>query len=321
MTDEESAWNWIRILELSLGIVSILGCFFVLFVYFYYKKLRSFQFELIANLTFSSLVASFSYLLFYIPLDVIDLSKYNKDCMCQAQAFIMVWSETSEYTWAALIGYSVYQSVINFEENKKKTNWTKRIKYLFCGYVIPFAISLTGLFLDTYGAAGQWCWVESNTQRGIIFASVIYWMQWVLILVNFILNWIVVRFLDLEMKSQEEKELVKKYMWKLLRYPIIQAICLLPASINRFVKTFLKKQFFILDLLHMIFVITQGLCYAINYGYTPQVRNAIYETFTNCYCCDVKSRRQSESSLKSKTESLNISVEERTLRNNESNII
>jgi hypothetical protein len=281
-----------------------------------YRTLRSFQFELVANLVFSATIASLSYLIYYIPASEKHPQRYNDETLCQMQSFIMIWFETSTCTWAALIGLSVYQSVIYFEENRNKTNWSKRIKFLLAGYILPMIISLIGLLLNYNGVSGRWCWVYDNNIGDEIYASILYWIQWLLILTNFILNYRVVVFLDKEMHSREERELVKKYMWKLIRYPIIQAICLFPGSINRFLRIFLGIDYEVLSILHLIFVILQGFFYAIAYGYNPQVGNALYETFLSCYCCRVASRTQSESSLKSRHSSLNHS-DERLLRTND----
>ena len=58
--------EWLNILEICLGVFSLIGSFFILFVFCCYRNLRSFAFEQVAYLTLSTLLGTISYLSFYI---------------------------------------------------------------------------------------------------------------------------------------------------------------------------------------------------------------------------------------------------------------
>ena len=187
---------------------------------------------------------------------------------CNIQGFTMVWFENSQYLWCTLIAWSVYNSVICFDGNiSQKTTFYKRIKYLFIGYVLPFIIALYGFFRDLYGPSGNWCWIES-VQEDVyderkIFSVILFSFVWVLIFSNFTLNYLVIRFLNKEFISPQEKELAKKYIWKLIRYPLIQIICIFPGTIDRLLEVFFHKQVHFLKVLHLICILVQGIAYGI----------------------------------------------------------
>lgn len=322
-------WDWMRILEFIIGILSIIGCFFILVMFVLYKKLRSFQFELVCHLTFSCLMSSISYLINYIPMDdfinnKIEILKYAEMDVCKVQAFLMVWFENAQYMCSTLIAYSVYKYVIYFEEANKKTSWTKRILYALCAYMLPLIISLIGLLCNSYGVSGNWCWFDIDKHAlSKIFVSIIYWIVWILVITNFIFYCQVISFLNRELKSKEEQELAKKYMWKLIRYPVIQTVCIIPASISRFLEVFFDiKGILVLQYTHMIFVILQGFFYALAYGFTPQVRLAIMESLKKVFCLSNMTRKESQSSIKSSKYSdddIDSSREDRLMKTEENN--
>lgn len=295
--------EWMKVIEYSLGAASVLGCFFVIFVFLNYKQLRSFPFESVVYLTISATLTTIFYLIYYIPKDK---SKFTlNETYCKVQAFGIVWFENSQYMWASLIGYSVYQSVIHFEENTIRTGCLKRSKYLIAGYVLPLLLAVVCLARGVFGPSGKWCWIDTVNDNNLekkIFSSVLYWLVWISILANFILNVCVVRYLNKQFTSKQERALVRGYIWKLLRYPIIQIICVFPGSINRFLQVVIDYDLPALQFLQLIFSLSQGLLYAIAYGYTTQVRKALLEsmrTYFPCLCCMYPIRKESESSERS----------------------
>jgi hypothetical protein len=281
--------DWIVIIEYSLGSLSVTGCLFVIFVFLCYKEIRSFAFESVAYLTISSMMTSVSYLMYYIKPGQ---EKVN-NAVCETQAFLMVWFENSQYLWATLIGCSVYQQIINFEENNFKTSWRKRCKYLLIGYILPLCMSIICYFRGVFGPSGTWCWISTKGSIGdedllehSVFLVLFYSLEWILILINFVLTMRVIYFLDKNYVTREEREITKVFIWKLLRYPFIQALCIFPSTINRLCQIFFDYENIVLQKTQIVFVSLQGLIYAIAYGYNPQVRQRLMKTFrAYCYCC------------------------------------
>ncbi len=290
--------DWTKLVVYLVGSLSISGGIFILLVFFCYRKLRNFSFECVAYLTLSSIMTTISYMINYIEIDKIPLDIPLK---CKAQAFMMVLFENSQYIWSMLIAYYIHQMVIYFEDNYKKSHKYQRINFLIIGYLIPLVMALVALWRDVYGPSGRWCWINTTTNsiEQKVFSFVFYFMVWIMIFLNFYFNYRVIQYLNRESSSQNEREMINKYHKKLMIYPLIQIICIMPGTIYRFIYIVLNHDIFFIQLIQMIFTLLQGFLYAIVYGYTAQVRKALKGTFENLFCCCRKKRKESGSSMNS----------------------
>ena len=291
--------DWTKLLEYCVGTLSISGCIFILLVFFCYRKLRNFSFECVAYLTFSSMLTTISYMINYI--DEEDHSK-GHTTKCKAQAFMIVFFENSQYIWAMLIAYYVNQAVIFFEDYHKRSHKSTRIKFLLVGYLVPLALALIAMWRDVYGPSGRWCWIDTkeNKTENKVFSFFFYFLIWFLIFLNFMFNVKVMKYLNRQIVTEREKEILNRYYKKMMIYPVIQIICILPGSINRFLQIFFNKDIFELQMIQMVFTMMQAFLYAIVYGYTYQVRKALDKTFENvCGCCFYNIRSASVSSVDS----------------------
>jgi len=181
----EDSLNYLKYLEYTLGSLSIAGCLFVVVMFFCYKNLRSFPFESVVYLNLSSMMTSLSYLIYFVD----DPGNVDID-YCRVQAFIMLAFENSQYLWTTMIGYSVYQSVINYEENHAKTTNLKRAKYLILCYGLPLLFSLTADRRKVFGPSSYWCWIDTSeknaNQEKTAFSVFFYLFFWLLIFINLI---------------------------------------------------------------------------------------------------------------------------------------
>ena len=213
--------DWTKIIEYSIGSISIIGCFFIISVFLCYKDLRSFPFESVVYLTISSMMTTISYLIYYIEPNS-PKSELNMT-MCEIQAFSMIWFENSQYIWATLIGYGVYQAVVNFEDNNYKTDWRKRTMYLMTGFGLPLIISLICLSRRVFGPSGSWCWIDTKGEFSFdhhmlennLFLIFLYGFFWTMILINVFYTVRVIIFLNNNFNTREEREITKGYIWKM----------------------------------------------------------------------------------------------------------
>lgn len=288
MVDENK--NWTRLVEYILGIVSISGCIFMLIVFLCYRKLRNFSFECVAYLTISSMLTTISYMINYIEVDSCPFKISDK---CKAQAFMMVLFDNSQYIWSMLIAYYIHQMVIYFEENDKKSHKYTRIKFLMAGYLLPLMMALIALWRDVYGPSGRWCWINTTTEKTEykVFSFVFYFVVWILIFLNFLFNYRVIKYLSRVSNTEKEREMLNRYHKKIMVYPIIQTICIMPGTIFRFLQVVLDINIIELQNIQMIFTMLQGFLYAIVYGFTTQVRKALYGTFEKFLCCCCRKKR------------------------------
>jgi hypothetical protein len=270
--------NWLNYLKLTLTIISMTGCLFVCLLFIFIKQIRNFPMEMVAYLCVACLFVNISYSLYTVG-DVID------DNLCNSQTFLMIWSETSMYIWAAIIAYWLYQRVVHLEDNLEKTTCLQRMKFLSLGYIFPIIVATIGYYLDIFGPSGSWCWVKRDTNKAIAFSISLYALDWLLIFINFVYNLLIIRYLGKELHSKEEKELLSKYIWKLLRYPLIQIICMGPGTLLRFSEVFLHKEITILSTIHIILTCGQGILYALAYGFTTQVKEVLKDICLFICCC------------------------------------
>jgi hypothetical protein len=291
--------DWMKFVEYCVGGLSISGCIFILLIFFCYRKLRNFSFECVAYLTFSSMLTTISYMINYIDQEDHYIEPTFK---CKAQAFMMVLFENSQYIWAMLIAYYIHQAVIFFEENHTHSHKYTRINFLLVGYLIPLGMAVIAMFRDVYGPSGRWCWIDTkeNLTENKVFSLVFYFIFWLMIFLNFYFNLKVMKYLNRQIDTEREREVLSRYYKKMMIYPFIQIICIIPGTINRFLQIFLNRDIYVLQMIQILFTMMQGFLYAVVYGYTNQVRKALYGTFENvCRCCFGKKRSDSVSSMNS----------------------
>jgi len=279
-TPSDEPIKWFYYVEASIGSVSVLGSFFIIFVFIFYKKIRSFPFELVLYLTIASMLNTISYLIYYREQEnMID----SNMLFCKTQSFIMIWFELSQMIWVNIITYSAYENLVEVDEEYLTS--AKRIKYLFIGYILPLVYPIVGLSSNWLGRSGRWCWItqsESFTSTWF-YTWTVYSTIWLLILLNIFFTVLIIKYLNkISAISRVEKEKISKFIFKLIQYPAIQIICILPATINRLVYEFYGEYNSYVEFVCLIFISIQGICYAICYGYNPQVRTALIQSFTKC---------------------------------------
>ena len=90
--------------------------------------------------------------------------------------------------------------------------------------------------------------------------------------------------------NKEEKELIIRVTSRLNLFPIVQIICLLPSTINRFLEIFdLNSIYF--DYFVVILINSMGILYGIIYCLNPNVRDKIRLVF-KISCCLKKKYKQ-----------------------------
>lgn len=284
---------WCHTIQLVVSLISILGSGFIVIVFLCYKKLRCFAYELVVYLTFASAMNNVSYIINYIPSKFTIISNIS---LCKFQAFIMIWFELSQFIWVTLIGYSVYDNVIHFDYADDSTSACKRMTYLVIGFIVPVVFSFFGLITNLLGPSGNWCWITYELYWGKFYSYVIFGVIWLLISINLFFTFRVIRFLNNVSVTQEEKELTSRYIWKLARYVLIEIICTTPQTISRIVFISTGEFNFLVQLISLFFISIQGILYAIAYGYNPQVRLTLRNSFLS-FCRCTKKRNSTESFL------------------------
>lgn len=300
--------------QIILASLSVLGTFFVLFVFVCYKNLRNWAFEIIFYLCLAAMINSISYMLYYVQFD--DTSEDLNIQRCQTQAFIMIWFENSQFLWAMLLGFSIYESIVlsKDDENADEASACKRIVYLIIGFCVPLLFSVFAIAFDMIGPMGNWCWIgeldhknnnSANFSKDITLPQSVVIVSSILIGFNFlvlILNWYFIystikQLYDTYSYSKESKEIISVYTNKIVTYPLIQTVCMFPGLLNKILICFAEKEYQVLNIIQALFLSSQGLWYALFYGCNKQVKGAIKETYERRLCCK-KERTISEQNSK-----------------------
>lgn len=265
------------IITSSLSVISVL---IVIFFFFLFKNLRTAKFELSTYMSIGALIASLSYMLYY-------QKSLNGDIIrCKTQAFLMVFGETSEFLWSALIGYHVKTIISNIKNANNPLSALQRGIFLCIGFVIPLIISIIGLIVGQLGTSGYWCWAK-NLERGHhYYHYTILGFNYASFFINLWFSVQVILYFTRSAKNENEKIEYKKIAIRMLKFPIIQIGCIIIPSVYRLlyrltifseVKNVLSFRIF--SFLSIISMSLVGLLLSIAYTFSTEVYPQIKSMF------------------------------------------
>lgn len=136
----ENELNSLHLTTKIIASFSILGLLLVEFCFWYFRKIRTFAFELVMWLSLSSIFFNISF--YFDPSDKIE--NYNKKTLstgCIIQALLNIFFDLSTMIWTTIIGFTAYISVahqVHLDKNKMKY----RIIFICLGYIPPLIFSL-----------------------------------------------------------------------------------------------------------------------------------------------------------------------------------
>lgn len=291
-------------INLVLGCISIIGCFFILLIFIIYKSIRSFAMEQVIYLSISCLISTFAYIMQGLNREKVRLSNnlemFN---ICKIQSFLMVWFENSKFISATLISFTVYRSVIYFEEINTKKTHLRRIIYILIIFALPFIFSLVGLICFTvFGPSDFWCYIELRSSLednfdNKIFYLIAYLLIWICIFLNFYFNIRIISYLKKEYSNHEvEIKSTELYVKKLTIFPIVQTILMLPGTLNRLMELCFEENLSVLKLIQVTAACSTGLIYSIVYGMNNQIKDLLKNSFLRLTGRDTINNFQDDSS-------------------------
>ena len=250
---------WLRLLQIILGSISIVASSLIIFIFFLNLKKVTPAFELILQLSISSLINTASYLILFIYSEE---QKFEK-ITCKIQGSVMLFSELSLLIVSTMISFYIWRTKAVFTSNDK-FSCKERIICLSINYFLPLTISLC--CIESIGENGRWCWIDKK--YGTSLALIEYLTGWILIMLNIVFACLTMKITNENLHKEEIKNR-KEYVRKLSRYPVISVICWLPATICRIVGLFEfvnhtnYKIDFYFQIFHIIFNSIQGLLFSI----------------------------------------------------------
>jgi len=129
----EDQKNTLRLISKILCSFSIAGLLFVLFMFTFFRSVRSFVLELAVWLCFTNLFFNINV---YFPIE-----QGGPNGWCLSQGLISTFSDLSTMIWTTLIGFFSYFSVVKsgFIDNNKKN---LRLVFILIAYFIPGIFTL-----------------------------------------------------------------------------------------------------------------------------------------------------------------------------------
>lgn len=295
---EIEGYQLVHILLIAFGSIAIFGLVLVITTFILYQKIHKFEIEQIAYLSFSTLLSILGYIIFWIKdgNGKVEKEYYN---ICIAQAFLIVVSEMSQYFWSTLIIFNLYDGLVNFENNSKvksKSNCIKRCVHIFIGFIIPIIIGIVAYLLDKMYGSGLWCSITIKSSiESNYFTIILFSILWLCIFANLFLLCKVKSFFKFLLMKDEMKTIYKD-LKKLMCYPIIQMICVIPDSLAK-IAMWLNPEtahYFsiISQILTAVFAILLGYSIVIIFGAVSNV----FELIKKIFCCQ---REQKINEIKS----------------------
>lgn len=254
-------------IALSLQIcnsLSLLGSFSIVFVYLFYKSLRSFSFKLVFFMSLSDMIRAFGFLLPTHPYS-----------LCLAQSLLTSYGSLSGVIWTAIIAFSLYCVVILEMGDMSKYQGFM----ILIGYVLPFFIILLPLTTKSYGYAGGWCWLKADEFQliwriGSFYAIVILVMAFNIWSYYQIITEI--RY-EISLLAESSHEISNKQMLfsRFSLYPLVLVACYAPLLGKRIYEIANNNEIFWLTIFCAVTTSIIGLLNAIVYGFTNNVRETV----------------------------------------------
>ncbi|XP_052783823.1 cyclic AMP receptor-like protein A isoform X2 [Mya arenaria] len=132
----------------TFAAISLIGCVFIIFVIWLYKKYIAFSQRLILYMT----IAGFSISIAYLMGDL-----HPDGPLCEFQAFWMQLFQWGVLTWISCITFNLFVNVV-WQRHTEQYEW---MYHIVC-WGLSLLMACLPFIGDHYGPAGAWCWVVNN---------------------------------------------------------------------------------------------------------------------------------------------------------------
>jgi hypothetical protein len=122
--------NILTLLNIIISSFSIFFSCLIILIYWYFKELRNFNFELVVWLSISTILYNVTA---YIPYE-----PEKRNVSCAIQACMIILFQSACWIWSCVIGYSTFISVI-----KKDHMERLRKKYRIFFVILVYSLAIT----------------------------------------------------------------------------------------------------------------------------------------------------------------------------------
>ena len=243
---------------------STVACLIILILYSCSNSLNIYSFKFVFHLTLQNLFKSATLL---IPEQINNISPLS----CKLSAYLFYGSSVSSTIWTFFIAFNLYQVIF-----LKCLDSEKRFKYfMFISLFLPYAFCAIPFYFDLYGPTGVNCLMKDNDIGNIFRLSLYYFPAFLVISACL---WIYVKifktFHSDVVNTEGERDIMR-----LLYFPLILIICVIPALVARSMEYFGYENFYVWLFSSCIWSL-QGLLDVAAYALTPPIIRSIRINFT-----------------------------------------
>jgi hypothetical protein len=153
MCNKFSEATSIYYLLIGCSVPSVLGCFLITFIYYYFKDLRGLSLRIVLYIAINDGIRS---ILYFVPVD-----RLHDDAFCKAFGYIFSTTFVSNAAWAMCIAVTLYMSNVKYRENYE---YYHKIFFILSYVLIPIIQALP-FITDSIGYNDGICTVI-NTKEG-----------------------------------------------------------------------------------------------------------------------------------------------------------
>ena len=244
--------------------LSVLGCFLVLFIIIVYKKYTRFTQRLVMYLLLPTFVISAASTYPFIS---------DTSVSCEVAGFFMNWGTLSQRL--IILCIVVHLLVFTFNQTRPKC---LELLFHFVTWGLSFCFSIIPIPGHHYGSAGVWCWIKGVTpyEDELRLGCYYIWVWCCVSLEIVCFTLVVVRVRKVLRRLQgmsasnpeveETKRRLKKYIYPLMLYPLVNFILAIPITANR-IQNWVNEghPVFLLFLCHSMVFPLWGFCNAMMY--------------------------------------------------------
>ena len=252
----------------ALGILSVIGILFVILLIVILRRYRALVQRLILYLAISALFDGIGYI----------IGKYNltDGLLCTLQGFWLQFFDWMVVVWMCNITANLAWNVLFM----RPTNKWFEVYYLLVSVLVPIFFASIPFINDSYGPAGLWCWIDNETVLEKVFRFIAWYIpSYIIVFLMFVVYIIIICRVTMHVRSYDptnpysniQRELLKKEIFPLMKYPCLFLLLNIFPLINRIQNT--------IDPFHPVFILTLlqalsspllGLCLALVFALDTQ---------------------------------------------------
>ncbi|XP_072032946.1 cyclic AMP receptor-like protein A isoform X2 [Amphiura filiformis] len=257
----------------AMASLSLIGCFFMIFVIWLFRKYTLFVQRLILYLTVAAFFDSTAHL----------MAKVHPDGpLCDFEAWWLSFWEWVVLLWVSCITLNMYLISVKMIPRAEKYE----MLYHLVSWGIALLMSLLPFIGNHYGPAGAWCWIREDSSNATVWRFFMwYGPLFVLIIVMFVAYSYIIYVLKKKVRSwqgtyepeiERSRQLIKSEIKPLTSYPFIYLALSVFPLINRIQNAANPgNPVFALVLLHALSSPLVGAVNAVVYGMDAETRSRL----------------------------------------------